>query len=163
MVTTIEAAEEILNLFKRGSMTESEFRKLMSFVVGIDQKEGNTEPPAPQLVEPPRHRRRNFGRRSYGWVTADRAQDLDLIALYELGGQARRTQIIEHIERKWGNKFTDADREILVKAKEPRWEKTCHWGIFHLKKADLIRRPERGIQELTENGRQEAIKRMQSY
>lgn len=163
MVTTIEAAEEILNLFKRGSMTESEFRKLMSFVVGIDQKEGNTEPPTPQTVEPSRPRRQYFGRGSYGWVTMDRAQDLDLIAIHDLGGRARRTQIIEYIEEKWGSKFTDADSELLFKAKEPRWKKTCQWGIFHLKEAGLIYRRVRGIQELTENGRQEAIKRMQNY
>ena len=163
MVTTIEAAEEVLNLFKRGRITESEFRKLLSFVVGVDREESIAEPLTPKTVEPSRPRRQHFGRGGCGWVTTEIAQDLDLIALHKLGGRARRTQIIEYIEKKWGSKFIDADSEILVSSNEPRWTKICQWGLHYLKKADLISLPERGVQELTPKGQQEAIKRMQSY
>ncbi len=103
------------------------------------------------------------GRGAYGWLDSKRARDLDLVALLELGGSARRSQALDHIEHRWGHRFTENDREMLPIAHEPRWRKACNWAFYNLSKEGLIKRPLRGVQSLTDAGKREAETRRDTW
>ena len=179
MNTLTEVVRELADLRKAGKIDEQEFLRLLDYVTdlaGANSQNGQ-EPHSASFrddhykdsgseirnLEHHSTPRVFAGRGRYGWVDINRAQELDLVGLLELGGQARRQEIIELIDHRWGSQFTPDDREILTVAREPRWEKTCHWGIYHLTQRKLIVRPQRGIQSLTEEGRREAKRLTSKY
>lgn len=176
MVTTIiEVIQDLTAMAKRGAITEEELKRLLSYLTqptptgqpgnGDAKPVMQTDPIAPldagrRSRYSGKSQRAYYGRKPYGWVNLERAQDLDLVALLSLGGSARRVQILDHISRKWGPRFTPADQETLRSSGEQRWRKTCQWGLYQLRKDGLIVVPERGVQSLTGRGRSEAEARI---
>ena len=159
---------------ERGSITDEELERMLGNVFAVrsgqsrEQPDGtfqsSSEPDLTQTDTIARNRKRRYaGRGSYGWVTSKNAEDLVLVSLFELGGTAKRGQILESIEGRWGNFFVDEDYEILPVARETRWSKTCQWAVWNLKREGYIQRPRRGIQELTESGRSQAEIRRKAF
>ena len=180
-----DAVQDLAAMSRRGAITGSELRRMLTYLLqsgaesGPDDSSlrptaptGGPSPPqggpgantgASSPSVPSRQRRRRFlGRGTYGWVNQNQAQTLDLVALLELGGSGTRPDVLGHIERKWGGHFTRNDREELAAAQGQRWEKTCNFGFHYLYRDGLIRRPERGVQLLTDAGIREAEARRRS-
>ena len=171
MANIKDVIQDLADMAKRGAISEEELKRLLTYIVesgsAPPSSPGNgtlrTEPDlgAPSASGQPngptsRPQRKFFGRGSYGTVDMERAEDLVLVALKELGGAATRAQILELISDHWGHEFTAADREVLASSGEERWTKTCQWAIHYLDKEGLIERPRRGLQSLTDRGRLEA-------
>ncbi|TCZ54589.1 winged helix-turn-helix domain-containing protein [Roseicella aquatilis] len=71
--------------------------------------------------------------------------------LREAGGRETVPRVRAWLERRMGHRFTDADREILPTAKEPRWWKNAAWERNRLARAGVIRDDSpRGIWELAD-------------
>ena len=171
MVSITEVVQDLAGMAKRGAITEDELKRLLAYVLqsAPTGQPGDGDPKALMVsdaimpsasarptVRSAQPQRQFFGRGSYGWVDLERAQDLDLVALVELGGEASRAQVLKHISHKWGHRFTAADRETLQSNGEERWSKTCNWGFHYLQRDGLIRRPRRGLQSLTAEGKVKA-------
>ncbi len=171
MTTLKEVVQVLATLAQRGAMTDEELERILGNFLSsgpapqISQRDGKSQmvsdlpssPTSPQSAVPSKRRQRQSeGRGSYGWVDQNIARGLVLVAVLELGGEASRSQLLDHIERRWGRHFTEADREMLQIAPEPRWRKTCNWRLYVLFKERLIDRPRRGVQSLTAAGKREA-------
>ena len=161
MTTLRDAIQDLAAMAKRGAISDEELKRLMGFMSQSTpvQEKGESEfnlasDTRPESGSPSK---RSYARRGKsGWVDKKRARDLDLVALMELGGTARRPELLTHIDKRWGQRFTEADKEILNIAKEPRWEKTCQWGLHSLTQDGPVVRPEWGVQSLTSAGASEA-------
>ncbi|MCH8090059.1 MAG: winged helix-turn-helix domain-containing protein [Chloroflexi bacterium] len=164
-----DAIQVLAEMSKRGGITDEELKLVLkplilnatSSMLQGDERAGlvsnSADTPSSQSTIRLIERQRKFVKRgSSGWVDKVRAEALDLVALLELGGTARRKQILEHIQRRWGGHFIDEDREKLSVAPEQRWRKKCNWALHDLFKGGLIERPRPRVQSLTETGRREA-------
>ena len=174
MVTLREVIQDVAAMANRQAITEEELKRLLGYLsqplpIGVP-RQGDARPVMQaDSIAPPEssHRptysgkaqRTYFGRKPYGWVNLERAEDLDLVALLDLGGTARRVEILDHILGKWGPSLIAADLETLASSGEQRWRKTCQWGLYYLQKEGLVVRPQRGVQALTDRGRSEAESR----
>ena len=174
MASITEVVQDLAAMAKRGAITEDELKRLLGYLTQSaptgEPGSGDVKPAMDVDLSTPsnsnplakhrtRHQRRYLGRGSYGWVTSQRAQALDLVALMELGGAASRAQVLDHIVRKWGPRLTTDDRDKLPSNGEERWRKTCQWGFHYLQREGLIERPRRGLQSLTAEGKIEATAR----
>ena len=165
MATLRDAIQDLAAMAKRGAISDEELKRLMGFlsqstpVQATGESESNLASDARPDSGSPYPKRRYAPRGRSGWVDKKRARDLDLVALMELGGTASRPELLTHIEKRWGQRFTEADKEILSIAKEPRWEKTCQWGLYNLTQERLVVRPQWGVQSLTSAGESEARSR----
>ena len=168
-----EIIQDLAAMSQRGAITEEELSRILGYLVQrspaqqTSESDGRSEvgttlgdspiSSPPVALSSTRPRRRNLGRGSHGWVDLHkRARDLALVGLLEVGGHGSRSRVLDHIERRWGRHFTDADREILRVAREPRWRKICNWAFHYSFRDGLVERPERGVQSLTTAGRREA-------
>ena len=101
MVTLREVIQDVAAMAKRQAITEQELKRLLGYLSqstpigetgqGDAQSVMQTDSIAPP--EASRHpgysgkaQRTYFGRKPYGWVNLERAEDLDLITLLTLGG-----------------------------------------------------------------------------
>ena len=75
-----------------------------------------------------------------------------LESLYERGGRASGSDVLETVEQKTRHLFSEVDYEV-VNGNVPRWRKGAQWTHQDLIKRGLLKRDSaRGIWELTEQG-----------
>jgi hypothetical protein len=163
----LQVVRELVEIAERGGMTDEEFTRLLRYIVNSNdgQDDISSAPPSPTISTVTHEAvaaRAFFGRGTYGWVNLERARDLDLVALLELGTTSNRSAVLDHIEKRWGGQLVESDLELLPSNKEPRWRKNYQWGFYYLEKEGFTRRPRRGIQELTDAGRSRAEDRRKS-
>jgi Mrr N-terminal domain len=78
-----------------------------------------------------------------------------LLALVELGGRARRDEVVELVGKKMQNVLTPDDKDLLPSGVEVRWKNRVAWQRENMKRRGLLRGDSpSGIWEVTEAGRQ---------
>ena len=78
-----------------------------------------------------------------------------LQALTELGGKARRDEVVELVGEKMQGVLTPDDHELLPSGIEVRWKNRVAWQRENMKRQGLLRGDSpQGIWEITETGRQ---------
>lgn len=78
-----------------------------------------------------------------------------LQALVELGGRARRDEVVELVGRKMEGTLTPDDHELLPSGIEVRWKNRVAWQRENMKRRGLLRDDSpQGVWEITEAGRQ---------
>src|SRR3972149_4313457 len=108
MVTVKQTLASIVALRREGVISEEEERRLVRYALqdlstpaGLVQNQANlaqsdpvtTEQQSASVVIGVRGRQRRYaGRGEYGWVNQERAEDVNLVTLLELGGNVSRPQ-----------------------------------------------------------------------
>jgi hypothetical protein len=78
-----------------------------------------------------------------------------LQALTELGGKARRDEVVELVGKKMEDVLTPSDHEVLPSGVEVRWKNRVAWQRENMKRRGLLRNDSpQGTWEITETGRQ---------
>ena len=73
-----------------------------------------------------------------------------------MGGELQVRDVLELIEDRIKDRFTEADLEILERNSFRRWESEARFARENLKKQRLLESGGRGIWRLTEQGHREA-------
>jgi hypothetical protein len=78
-----------------------------------------------------------------------------LQALVDLGGKARRDEVVELVGKKMQGVLTPEDHEMLPSGVEVRWKNRVAWQRENMKRLGMLRGDSpQGIWEVTETGRQ---------
>ena len=78
-----------------------------------------------------------------------------LQALVDLGGKARRDEVVELVGKKMQGVLTADDQEMLPSGVEVRWKNRVAWQRENMKRLGMLRGDSpQGIWEITETGRQ---------
>lgn len=76
-----------------------------------------------------------------------------LEALVELGGRGRMTEVLDIVESKVKDLFSDVDKQPLSSGGDIRWRNTAQWARYQLVRRGLLKADsERGVWELTPEG-----------
>ena len=83
-----------------------------------------------------------------------------LLSLHELGGSARRMDVLACVERRMKDRFGAAELAMIPSGQDVRWRRRAEWARYVLAHEDgLIKTDSRsGIWELTSRGSEEAGK-----
>jgi hypothetical protein len=93
------------------------------------------------------------GRKKFAAVAAYWLPTLQ--ALAELGGKARRDEVVELVGKKMQGVLTPEDQELLPSGIEVRWKNRVAWQRENMKRLGLLRDDSpQGIWEITDTGRQ---------
>ena len=100
------------------------------------------------------------GRLPQGQKTPNEAYELPILeTLYELGGTAQTSDVLESVERRMRTLFGAVDYQSMSGG-QVRWRNTAQWARYTLVQRGLLKKDSRhGTWELTERGRAEVENR----
>jgi len=114
---------------------------------------GPTPGAAPAASVIPEQHRAEGGRKKFAPVSAYWLPTLETLA--ELGGKARRDEVVELVGKKMEGVLTPSDKELLPSGIEVRWKNRVAWQRENMKRQGLLRSDSpQGTWEITEAGRQ---------
>ena len=92
-------------------------------------------------------------RNKRGKIPQEAYESAILEAIYELGGNAKVSEVLGRVEDKMKDLFGDLDYQRPPTGTEVRWRNTARWARAALAERGLIKQGSpRGIWELTKNG-----------
>jgi hypothetical protein len=141
---------------------KSELTRMLASLNGIipprgDDRSAAAGAPAPGTVPvantTPEQHQAGRGRKKFAPVGAYWLPTLQ--ALVDLGGKARRDEVVELVGKKMQGVLTPEDQEMLPSGVEVRWKNRVAWQRENMKRLGLLRGDSpQGIWEVTETGRQ---------
>jgi len=145
---------------------KSELTRVLASLDGIippkdDGQSGAGRAPLPRVpalgtapeVDPTAEQYAGRGKKKFAPVGAYWVPTLQ--ALVDLGGKARRDEVVELVGKKMQGVLTIDDQEMLPSGVEVRWKNRVAWQRENMKRLGMLRDDSpQGIWEITETGRQ---------